>query len=86
MALHSHQFVETYDGLVGYGLDRATDEATMQVYLQKLSDDQCMRAILPRLSDGELENLFDLVSGLLRRYLSEQEYHGLFLKDEPEEP
>jgi TorA maturation chaperone TorD len=81
MALHSHRFVEEYRGLVGYGFDRATDEATLQIYLQKFSDDECMAHILPRLSREEMDQLFELISTLLRRHLDDQEYHRLFLKD-----
>ena len=81
MATHSHDFVEEYTGLVGFGLDRPTDEATVLVYLQKFSDDECMAAILPRLSQEELALLFDTVSDLLRRHLEEEEYHAKFLKD-----
>lgn len=81
MALHSHEFVETYTGLVGYGLDRPTDEATVAVYLQKLSDDALLTTLLPRLEPGELDQVFDLISTLLRSHLSEEEYHALFLKD-----
>jgi len=81
MASHSHQFVETYTGLVGFGFDRPTDEATVQVYLQKFSDDECLKRIVPRLSDQEMQTVFDLISGLLRRHFSEEEYHGLFLKE-----
>lgn len=82
MAEHSHRFVEEYTDLVGFGLDRQTDQATMQVYLQKFSDDALMARLLPRLSDEELAAMFDYVSGFLRRHLSEPEYHELFLKDE----
>ncbi|MCB2225743.1 MAG: cytoplasmic protein [Desulfarculaceae bacterium] len=81
MADHSHGFVEEYKGLVGFGLDRPTDEATVWVYLQKFADDDCMRAILPRLEQKDLETVFDLISDLLRRHLSEEEYHDKFLKD-----
>lgn len=81
MALHSHEFVETYTGLVGYGMDRPSDEATVQVYLQKFSDDECMRTILPRLSQEELGAIFDQISDLLRRHMEEEEYHQKFLKD-----
>ena len=49
MPQHSHDFVEEYTGLVGFGMDRPTDEATVRVYLQKFADDACMAAILPRL-------------------------------------
>ncbi|MFZ5585972.1 MAG: cytoplasmic protein [Thermodesulfobacteriota bacterium] len=81
MPQHKHEFVELYTGLVGYGLDRATDEATVQVYLQKLSDDDLMAKLLPRLKSEELDAVFELVSRLLRDHLSEEEYHQAFLKD-----
>jgi hypothetical protein len=81
MPRHTHRFVEDYDGLVGFGLDRATDEHTVRCYLQKFSDDALTAAILKRLDDAELSEIFDLISRLLRRHLSEDEYHRLFLKD-----
>lgn len=81
MALHSHQFVETYDGLVGFGMDRKTDENTVVYYLQKFSDDHLMDTLKHRLSDNELADLFDRISGLLNQHLSENEYHALFLKE-----
>lgn len=82
MPLHSHLFVEQYDGLVGFGLDRATDQKTIQFYLQKFSDDLLMQTILPRMSDDDLQALFDMVSTQLGKHLSEEEYHALFLKEE----
>lgn len=82
MATHTHRFVEAYTGLVGYGLDRPTDESTLMVYLQKFSDDELMGLLVPRLSDAELSDLFDIMNRLMRRHLSEDEYHRLFLKDE----
>ena len=42
MAKHTHEFVETYDGLVGFGMDRETDGYTLTYYLQKFSDDDLM--------------------------------------------
>ena len=82
MARHSHTFVETYKGLVGFGLDRETDENTIIYYLQKFSDDNLMQEMKIRLSDNELASLFDILSDLLRKHLSEDEYHRLFLKEE----
>lgn len=81
MPQHSHDFVETYTGLVGYGLDRETDQATLQVYLQKFSDDACLARILPRMSQEQMDALFDTLSQLLRLHLNEDEYHEHFLKD-----
>lgn len=80
MPKHSHKFVEDYDGLVGFGMDRTTDEATVKVYLQKFSDDEVLKSIIPRLSDKELERVFDLLSELLAKRLSKDEYEDLFLK------
>ena len=81
MAMHSHRFVETYQGLVGFGFDRETDENTIICYLQKFSDDAFMETIVKRMNDEELEEVFSLISRLLKEHLSEQEYHQLFLKD-----
>lgn len=85
MPKHSHSFVEQYTGLVGYGLDRATDEATMAVYIQKLGDDALLKKLLPRLSGEQMDQLFDLISLILRDHLEEEEYHQLFLKEGGEE-
>ncbi|MFP4070463.1 MAG: hypothetical protein ACLFTB_00295 [Desulfovibrionales bacterium] len=81
MARHTHEFVNTYEGLVGFGMDRETDEATVQVYLQKFSDDAILQRILPRMSDKELEEIFNFVNAVMRRHFKEEEYHELFLQD-----
>jgi TorA maturation chaperone TorD len=78
---HTHQFVETYQGLVGFGLSRETDEATVIYYLQKFSDDSLMSVLIKRLTDEELAAIFDALSSHLNRHLSEEEYHRLFLKE-----
>ncbi len=80
MKKHAHEFVETYDGLVGFGLDRKTDEDTVIVYLQKFSDDKLQELLRSRLSDGDLEEIFELVSRVLKEKLTEDEYHAYFLK------
>jgi hypothetical protein len=81
MAKHSHRFVEEYDGLVGFGLDRDTDEKTLTWYMQKFSDDNHMAVICGRMSDEDLAGLFDYLGRLLKTYLTEEEYHRIFLKD-----
>jgi hypothetical protein len=81
MSKHSHEFVKKYDGLIGFGLDRETDENTVICYLQKFSDDQLMALLRQRLTAGELNEIFTLISRLLQRHLSEAEYHSCFLKD-----
>ncbi len=83
MPKHSHRFVEEYDGLVGFGASREENEATVTYYLQKFSDDQFMTLIRKKMSDEELEDLFNLIGRLMKKHLTEEEYHVYFLKDEP---
>ncbi len=82
MALHSHLFVETFKGFVGFGLDRPTDENTLIYYLQKFSDDDLIRTLVARMTDEEMLALFDHLGALLKRHLAEEEYHRLFLKED----
>ena len=82
MTQHTHRFVEDYDGMVGFGLDRETDERTVIYYLQKFSDDELMAVMSKRMKDEDLSALFELISMLLRKHLSEPEYHRLFLKED----
>ena len=79
---HSHRFVEKFDGFSGYGLDRQSNENTVQVYLQKFSDDHLMKTILKRMTDDDLTNLFEITSKMMKKYLTGPEYHQLFLKEE----
>jgi len=81
MATHTHHHVETYEGLVGLGLDRKTDENTIIYYLQKFSDDTLMNHLITRLSDEELEEIFSLLTRILKKHLKDSEYHILFLKE-----
>lgn len=84
MAKHSHRFAETFDGFLGYGMDRQSNEDTVQMYLQKFSDDHLMKTILKRMTDDDLDEIFEITSKMLKKYLTEPEYHRLFLKEEME--
>ena len=81
---HRHDFAETYTGPLAHGMDQATDLATLHVYLQKLSDDDLMAQLLPRLTAEEVDHFLDLIGRTLRRHLSGDEYHRLFLRNAPE--
>ena len=83
MPQHTHNFVEDYTGLVGFGLNRKVDENTVIYYLQKFSDDTLLTRLIKRFSEAELDEIFSLISRLLSNHLSESEYHRLFLKDDP---
>jgi len=82
MKKHSHNHIETYDGLAGLGLDRETDENTIIYYLQKFSDDTLINKLVKRLTEDEIEEIFFLLTRLLKKHLTDSEYHKLFLKDD----
>ena len=81
MRRHRHDFVETYEGILAFGYSREEDERSLIVFLQKFSDDDLMELLRRRVSDLEIENLIDLLTGLMKKHLSEEEYHDYFLKD-----
>jgi hypothetical protein len=58
------------------------DEHTLTYYLQKFSDDQLMALMRSRMSEEDMEELFNLMGRLLKEYLNDEEYHTYFLKDE----
>ncbi len=82
MSKHSHNFVENYTGLVGFGADREIDENTIVYYLQKFSDDQLMQKLIKCMTDEDLSEIFDMINRILKQHLTEAEYHQLFLKDD----
>lgn len=81
MAKYSHRFAETYKGPIAFGLARDIDEASLIVYLQKLSDDRLMEVLRGRISDQEIHQIADWIGDLLRKHLTHQEYHDLFLRE-----
>jgi len=81
MKKYVHEFVENYDGFLGFGWDRKTDEDSVICYLQMFSDDRLIRTLVQRMSDAELEELHHLVNRLLITHLNDSEYHGLFLRE-----
>ena len=84
MAKHSHRFVEEYDGFLGFGLNREVDGKTLTCYLQKFSDDQLMTLLRSRMSSEDMDTLSDLLIHLMKKYLTDEEYHRYFLKDDEE--
>ena len=82
MSKHSHRFVEEYDGFVGFGFSREVDESSLTYYLQKFSDDQVMALMRSRMSASDMEALLDMLTRLMKTYLTEEEYHRCFLKDD----
>ena len=82
MEKHTHRFVEEYDGPMGFGFSRELDEKTLTCYLQMFSDDRFIALIRGRMSQEDMDALFDFLTRLMKQHLTEEEYHRYFLKDE----
>ncbi|MDA3895463.1 MAG: cytoplasmic protein [Desulfobacteraceae bacterium] len=82
MKKYSHNFVEEYNGFIGFGWDRQSDENTVICYLQMFSDDGLMKKLISKLSDDELEEIYSMINRLMKAHLNESEYHRLFLKED----
>lgn len=65
-----------------FGLNRETDEASLALFIKKFGEDRLLHTLIPRLDEAEITAVLDLLSGLLKKHLSKQEYHRLFLIDE----
>lgn len=64
-----------------FGLNRATDEQSLRVFLEKCAEGSVLDVIVPRLSDEELAGIVSFLTGVLHRHLSKKEYHRLFLAE-----
>jgi hypothetical protein len=78
---HCHEFVQTYEGVMAFGFSRKEDERSLIVFLQKFSDDEFMQMMSKRLTDEEIEDLVNRLMGLMKKHLSDVEYHRYFLKE-----
>ena len=66
---------------IAFGFDRATDELSLGLFLQHFVDKKLMETLLPRLQDEEILATVDFLTGIMRKHLSEKEYHSLFLAE-----
>ena len=73
--------MDEYKGLIGFGFSREVDEFTVTYYLQKFADDEFMELLRPRMSQEDLKRIFDFLTTLMKKYLTEKEYHRYFLKE-----
>lgn len=64
-----------------FGFDRATDEQSLLFFLQRFAERELLDVLLPRLQDDEISATFDSLMGILRKHLSEKEYHRLILTE-----
>lgn len=64
-----------------FGLNREEDERSLAAFLRLFSRKPFTDALIPRLSDDEIQGLVHLLTAVMRNHLSEQEYHELFLAE-----
>ncbi|OGR01920.1 MAG: hypothetical protein A2511_02355 [Deltaproteobacteria bacterium RIFOXYD12_FULL_50_9] len=75
--------MNTTSNTICFGLNRKTDEDSLVLFLRKIATDRLLNTLVPRLAEKEIIEALDLFTGLMKKHLSKQEYHQLFLADEP---
>ncbi|MBE0585409.1 MAG: hypothetical protein IH612_16820 [Desulfofustis sp.] len=65
-----------------FGLSTDLDRSSCAVYLRLLGREPLAATLAGRMDSAEIEQLIDFCTALLRRHLSKQEYHRLFLQDD----
>ncbi len=65
-----------------FGLNRATDEQSLVAFLRQFSSDALTSALVPRMTEEEINQVVDLLTAIMRNHLSKEEYHRLFLDED----
>ena len=78
---HEHPAVPSKFGTeqICFGLDRPLDEQSLIAFLENLAAPGLLHALVPRLTDEEILAVVDFLTGLMKKHLSHEEYHRLFL-------
>ena len=64
-----------------FGLSDQLDKESFSCFLQLAGNKELADVLSRRLSSEEINDFVNRFMDLLRRYLSEEEYHRLFLQD-----
>ena len=65
-----------------FGINRTTDEQSLITFLQHFSADRLTRELIPRMTEQEMHQVINLLTGIMKNHLSGEEYHALFLGEE----
>ncbi len=65
-----------------FGMNRATDEQSMIAFLHHFSNERLSGVLVPRMSEEEIHQVVDLLTDVMKKHLSGDEYHRLFLGEE----
>jgi len=72
-ALNPHQMC--------FGLSTELDRESVGCFLQLLGRKELAETLAKRLSSEEIEKLVNFATGLMKKNMSEDEYHELFLQE-----
>ena len=64
-----------------FGFGRKTDERSLETFIERFADKEFMKTLLPRLQDEDITDMVNFLTGIMRKHLSEKEYHRLFLAE-----
>jgi len=64
-----------------FGFDRKTDERSLEIFIERFADKEFMKTLLPRLQDEDITGMVNFLTEIMRKHLSEKEYHRLFLAE-----
>jgi len=64
-----------------FGLSEEVDQQSLATFLRLGGQEEFSRLFAARLASDEILQLVDLFMSLLRKHLSEDEYHRIFLGD-----
>lgn len=65
-----------------FGLDQDLDRQSFSCFLQLAGRAEFADLLAARLSSEEIEEYVDAFTGLLKKHLSKNEYHQIFLRDD----
>jgi len=68
------------DGIC-FGLDHAVDVRSLITYLRLFGREELAALLAARMSSEEIIALVDNLTGLMKKHLSEDEYHRYFLNE-----
>ncbi len=64
-----------------FGLNTELDRESLACFLQLLGRKELAQTLAERLSSTEIERLVHITTGLMKKNMSEDEYHELFLRE-----
>lgn len=62
-----------------FGMSRAKDEESLATFLKLFCDERLTSALIPRMSDTDINQVVDTLTRIMRNNLTHEEYHQLFL-------